>query len=102
MTATLRNLVDSPLARMKLLSTSALPQLCTVIEQYMSDKDVCTNVARIFRWVPSLSKGPVLTFRVIRNVCGGDWQGILYLKFEGFSFTWLKRWIEWPVFKIKH
>ncbi|XP_040839061.1 armadillo repeat-containing protein 2 [Ochotona curzoniae] len=47
-TATLRNLVDSPLARMKLLSTSALPQLCTVIEQYMSDKDVCTNVARIF------------------------------------------------------
>ncbi|KAM7135319.1 armadillo repeat-containing protein 2 [Molossus nigricans] len=48
MTATLRNLVDSPLARSKLLSISALPQLCTVMGQHMSDKDVCTNIARIF------------------------------------------------------
>ncbi|KAM5325040.1 armadillo repeat-containing protein 2 isoform 2-T2 [Glossophaga mutica] len=48
MTAALRNLVDSPLARSKLLSVGALAQLCTVMEQYMSDKDVCTNIARIF------------------------------------------------------
>ncbi|XP_055289507.1 armadillo repeat-containing protein 2 isoform X1 [Moschus berezovskii] len=48
MTATLRNLVDSPLARSKLLSINALPQLCTVMEQYIGDKDVCTNIARIF------------------------------------------------------
>ncbi|KAI6055870.1 armadillo repeat-containing protein 2 isoform X1 [Marmota monax] len=47
-TATLRNLVDSPLARSKFLSISTLPQLCTVMEQYMDDKDVCTNIARIF------------------------------------------------------
>ncbi|XP_043448001.1 armadillo repeat-containing protein 2 [Prionailurus bengalensis] len=48
MTATLRNLVDSPPARSKLLSISALPQLCAVMGQYMADKDVCTNIARIF------------------------------------------------------
>ncbi|XP_057596070.1 armadillo repeat-containing protein 2 [Hippopotamus amphibius kiboko] len=48
MTATLRNLVDSPLARSKLLSISALPQLCVVMGQYIGDKDVCTNIARIF------------------------------------------------------
>ncbi|XP_004753520.1 armadillo repeat-containing protein 2 [Mustela putorius furo] len=48
MTATLRNLVDSPPARSKLLSIGALPQLCSVMGQYMADKDVCTNIARIF------------------------------------------------------
>ncbi|XP_054424859.1 armadillo repeat-containing protein 2 [Pteronotus mesoamericanus] len=48
MTATLRNLVDSPLARSKLLSVGAIAQLCTVMGQFMSDKDVCTNIARIF------------------------------------------------------
>ncbi|XP_049627190.1 armadillo repeat-containing protein 2 [Suncus etruscus] len=47
-TATLRHLVDSPIARSKLLSFSAFPQLCTVMEQYLDDKDVCTNIARIF------------------------------------------------------
>ncbi|XP_012971187.1 armadillo repeat-containing protein 2 isoform X2 [Mesocricetus auratus] len=47
-TATLRNLADSPLTRSKLLNVGAIPQLCTVMEQYMDDKDVCTNVARIF------------------------------------------------------
>ncbi|XP_032130980.1 armadillo repeat-containing protein 2 isoform X2 [Sapajus apella] len=47
-TATLRNLVDSPLVRSNFLSISALPQLCTVMQQYMGDKDVCTNIARIF------------------------------------------------------
>ena len=49
MTAALRNLVDSPRARSQLLSVGALDQLCTVMGQYMSDKDVCTNIARIFR-----------------------------------------------------
>nr|XP_053769704.1 armadillo repeat-containing protein 2 isoform X2 [Desmodus rotundus] len=48
MTAALRNLVDSPRARSQLLSVGALDQLCTVMGQYMSDKDVCTNIARIF------------------------------------------------------
>ncbi|XP_036920899.1 armadillo repeat-containing protein 2 [Sturnira hondurensis] len=47
-TAALRNLVDSPLARSKLLSVGALAQLCMLMGQYMSDKDVCTNIARIF------------------------------------------------------
>ncbi|KAM7340568.1 hypothetical protein ACRRTK_001183 [Alexandromys fortis] len=47
-TATLRNLADSPLTRSKLLSLGAFPQLCTVLEHYMDDKDVCTNIARIF------------------------------------------------------
>ncbi|XP_053520704.1 armadillo repeat-containing protein 2 [Artibeus jamaicensis] len=47
-TAALRNLVDSPLVRSKLLSVGALAQLCTVMGQYVSDKDVCTNIARIF------------------------------------------------------
>ncbi|XP_023398793.1 armadillo repeat-containing protein 2 [Loxodonta africana] len=47
-TATLRNLADSPLARRKFLSIGALPDLCTVTEQYLDDKDVCNNIARIF------------------------------------------------------
>ncbi|XP_060046637.1 armadillo repeat-containing protein 2 isoform X2 [Erinaceus europaeus] len=47
-TATLRNLVDSPLARGTILSIGALPLLCTVMEQFLDDKDVCTNIARIF------------------------------------------------------
>ncbi|KAM8998878.1 armadillo repeat-containing protein 2 [Sarcophilus harrisii] len=47
LTATIRNLVDLPSARCKLLSNSALPELCGVMEQYANDKDVCTNVARI-------------------------------------------------------
>ncbi|XP_055246705.1 armadillo repeat-containing protein 2 isoform X4 [Gorilla gorilla gorilla] len=47
-TATLRNLVDSSLVRSKFLNISALPQLCTAMEQYKGNKDVCTNIARIF------------------------------------------------------
>ncbi|XP_008850664.1 armadillo repeat-containing protein 2 [Nannospalax galili] len=47
-TAILRNLADSPVARNKLLNIDALPQLCIVIGQNMDDKDVCTNIARIF------------------------------------------------------
>nr|XP_045010832.1 armadillo repeat-containing protein 2 [Jaculus jaculus] len=48
MTATLRNLVDSPVARSKVLCLSAVPDLCTALDQCMDDKDVCTNIARIF------------------------------------------------------
>ncbi|XP_056674623.1 armadillo repeat-containing protein 2 isoform X3 [Monodelphis domestica] len=47
MTATMRNLVDLPMARCKLLNNNALPVFCGVMEQYENDKDVCTNVARI-------------------------------------------------------
>ncbi|KAM4866056.1 armadillo repeat-containing protein 2 isoform 2-T2 [Thomomys bottae] len=47
-TATLRNLVDSSLARNKILNACALPLLCTVLGQYIGDKDICTNIARIF------------------------------------------------------
>ncbi|ELW50090.1 Armadillo repeat-containing protein 2 [Tupaia chinensis] len=54
-TATLRNLADSPLARRKLLGTSSLPQLCTVMEQFSGDKDICTNIARIFSKLTSYS-----------------------------------------------
>lgn len=50
-TATVRNLVESAAARRKLLSIRALPQLCTVMRLCVDDQDVCTNAARIFRWV---------------------------------------------------
>ncbi|XP_028902982.1 armadillo repeat-containing protein 2 isoform X1 [Ornithorhynchus anatinus] len=47
-TATIRNLVDLPLVRYKFLSNNALPELCLVMEQHTGDKDICTNIARIF------------------------------------------------------
>ncbi|XP_060710590.1 armadillo repeat-containing protein 2 [Hemiscyllium ocellatum] len=47
-TATLRNLADLPQSRSRFLSTGALSELCVVLEQHLNDKDVCTNVARIF------------------------------------------------------
>ncbi|XP_031203665.1 armadillo repeat-containing protein 2 isoform X2 [Mastomys coucha] len=47
-TATLRNLVDSPLTRSKLLNIGAFPHLCTALEQHADDKDVCINIARVF------------------------------------------------------
>ncbi|XP_075410112.1 armadillo repeat-containing protein 2 [Tenrec ecaudatus] len=47
-TATLRNVAESPVARSKFLGIGALAELCTVLERYMGDKDVCTNIARIF------------------------------------------------------
>ncbi|XP_029451163.1 armadillo repeat-containing protein 2 [Rhinatrema bivittatum] len=48
LTATLRNLADLPHSRPKFLHTSALSELCVALEQQMDDKDVCTNIARIF------------------------------------------------------
>ncbi|XP_072356069.1 armadillo repeat-containing protein 2 isoform X1 [Scyliorhinus torazame] len=47
-TATLRNLADLPQSRSRFLSTGALLELCVVLEQHVNDKDICTNVARIF------------------------------------------------------
>uniref|UniRef100_UPI00398F4AE3 armadillo repeat-containing protein 2 isoform X3 n=1 Tax=Pristiophorus japonicus TaxID=55135 RepID=UPI00398F4AE3 len=47
-TATLRNLADLPQSRSRFLNTGALMELCVVLEQHINDKDVCTNVARIF------------------------------------------------------
>uniref|UniRef100_A0A8C5XGB2 Armadillo repeat-containing protein 2 n=1 Tax=Microcebus murinus TaxID=30608 RepID=A0A8C5XGB2_MICMU len=47
-TATLRNVFDSPLVRSKLLSINAIPHVYTVMEQFMGGKDFCTSVVRIF------------------------------------------------------
>ncbi|KAK6489354.1 armadillo repeat-containing protein 2 isoform X1 [Huso huso] len=46
LTATLRNSVDQ--SRQRFLCSEALPELCVVLEQHGSDKDICTNIARIF------------------------------------------------------
>ncbi|XP_041107221.1 armadillo repeat-containing protein 2 isoform X1 [Polyodon spathula] len=48
LTATLRNSVDLPQSRQRFLCSGALPELCVVLEQHGSDKDICTNIARIF------------------------------------------------------
>ncbi|XP_066469356.1 armadillo repeat-containing protein 2 [Tiliqua scincoides] len=55
LTATLRNLVDLPQSRCKLLDSGAIPELCLMLEKHMSDKDVCTNVARIFSKLSSFN-----------------------------------------------
>lgn len=46
-TATLRNLADLSQSRPKFLATNALMELCVLLEHYMHDKDICTNVSRI-------------------------------------------------------
>ncbi|XP_019375668.1 PREDICTED: armadillo repeat-containing protein 2 isoform X1 [Gavialis gangeticus] len=48
LTATLRNLVDLRQSRCQFLCSDAISELCEVLEQRISDKDVCTNIARIF------------------------------------------------------
>ncbi|XP_063167455.1 armadillo repeat-containing protein 2 [Candoia aspera] len=55
LTATLRNLVDLPQARCKFLEYGAIPELCLMLEKCMSDKDICTNVARIFSKLSSFN-----------------------------------------------
>ncbi|KAH0622202.1 hypothetical protein JD844_024307 [Phrynosoma platyrhinos] len=55
LTATLRNLVDLPESRCKLLEYGAIPELCLVLEKHMSDQDVCINVARIFSKLSSFN-----------------------------------------------
>ncbi|XP_060093904.1 armadillo repeat-containing protein 2 [Heteronotia binoei] len=55
LTATLRNLVDLPQSRRKLLSYGAIPELCLMMEKHMNDKDIGTNVARIFSKLSSFN-----------------------------------------------
>uniref|UniRef100_A0A8C5QXW5 Armadillo repeat containing 2 n=1 Tax=Leptobrachium leishanense TaxID=445787 RepID=A0A8C5QXW5_9ANUR len=47
LTATLRNLADLSPSRPKFLASNALAELCVLLDLYMSDKDICTNVSRI-------------------------------------------------------
>ncbi|XP_075718365.1 armadillo repeat-containing protein 2 isoform X2 [Rhinoderma darwinii] len=47
LTATLRNLADLSKSRPKFLATNALMELCVLLEHYIHDKDICTNVSRI-------------------------------------------------------
>ncbi|KAJ8355668.1 hypothetical protein SKAU_G00184620 [Synaphobranchus kaupii] len=56
LTATLRNLVDLPEARPPFLSNGGFPELCAVLQRHGSDKDVCTNAARIFSKLSSYSE----------------------------------------------
>lgn len=55
LTATLRNLVDLPQSRCKLLDSGAVTELCLMLEKRVNDKDVCTNVARIFSKLSSFN-----------------------------------------------
>uniref|UniRef100_A0A8D0GH59 Armadillo repeat containing 2 n=1 Tax=Sphenodon punctatus TaxID=8508 RepID=A0A8D0GH59_SPHPU len=55
LTATLRNLVDLPQSRCELLCSNAVSELCVVLEQRVNDKDICTNVARIFSKLSSFN-----------------------------------------------
>ncbi|PKK33651.1 armadillo repeat containing 2 [Columba livia] len=48
LTATLRNLSESPPARQQLICRGAAAELCVALEQRMSDKDVCAYIIRIF------------------------------------------------------
>nr|XP_006123253.1 armadillo repeat-containing protein 2 isoform X2 [Pelodiscus sinensis] len=48
LTATLRNLIDLPRSRCQLLCCSAVSELWVVLEQRLNDKDICTNIVRIF------------------------------------------------------
>ncbi|XP_044147336.1 armadillo repeat-containing protein 2 isoform X1 [Bufo gargarizans] len=47
LTATLRNLADLAQSRPKFLATNAFMELCVLLEHYLHDKDICTNVSRI-------------------------------------------------------
>ncbi|XP_074844926.1 armadillo repeat-containing protein 2 [Carettochelys insculpta] len=48
LTATLRNLIDLPHSRCQVLCNGALSELWVLLEQHMNDKDICTNIVRIF------------------------------------------------------
>ncbi|XP_028653445.1 armadillo repeat-containing protein 2 isoform X1 [Erpetoichthys calabaricus] len=47
-TTTLRNLADLPQSRPRFLGSGAFPALCTVLDQHVNDKDICTNISRLF------------------------------------------------------
>ncbi|KAJ8397633.1 hypothetical protein AAFF_G00436320 [Aldrovandia affinis] len=56
LTATLRNLADLREFRPEFLSNRGLPELCVVLQQHSNDKDICTNVARLFSKLSSYNE----------------------------------------------
>ncbi|XP_066557449.1 armadillo repeat-containing protein 2 [Amia ocellicauda] len=56
LTAALRNLADLPQSRPGFLSPRVFPELCVVLEQHSNDKDICTNIARIFSKLSSYNE----------------------------------------------
>ncbi|XP_068087369.1 armadillo repeat-containing protein 2 isoform X2 [Hyperolius riggenbachi] len=47
LTAALRNLADLSQSRQKFLACNALLHLCSLMDVFMNDKDICTNISRI-------------------------------------------------------
>ncbi|KAM4713327.1 armadillo repeat-containing protein 2 [Anableps anableps] len=56
LTATLRNLADHPDFRTLFVSFYIIPALCLVLHRYCEDKDICTNISRIFSKLSSYSE----------------------------------------------
>ncbi|XP_038137555.1 armadillo repeat-containing protein 2 isoform X1 [Cyprinodon tularosa] len=56
LTATLRNLADHPDSRTLFVSLYVIPDLCLVLHRYCEDKDICTNISRIFSKLSSYSE----------------------------------------------
>ncbi|KAK5598999.1 hypothetical protein CRENBAI_000466 [Crenichthys baileyi] len=56
LTATLRNLADHPDSRKLFVSFYVIPALCLVLHRYCEDKDICTNISRIFSKLSSYSE----------------------------------------------
>ncbi|XP_012722740.2 armadillo repeat-containing protein 2 [Fundulus heteroclitus] len=56
LTATLRNLADHSDSRAPFVSFGVLPALCLVLHRYREDKDICTNISRIFSKLSSYSE----------------------------------------------
>uniref|UniRef100_A0A3P9NCM4 Armadillo repeat containing 2 n=1 Tax=Poecilia reticulata TaxID=8081 RepID=A0A3P9NCM4_POERE len=56
LTATLRNLADHPDSRTLFVSFYVIPALCLVLRHYCEDKDICTNISRIFSKLSSYSE----------------------------------------------
>ncbi|XP_054877390.1 armadillo repeat-containing protein 2 isoform X2 [Poeciliopsis prolifica] len=56
LTATLRNLADHPDSRTLFVSFYVIPALCLVLRRYCEDKDICTNISRIFSKLSSYSE----------------------------------------------
>ncbi|XP_041831146.1 armadillo repeat-containing protein 2 isoform X2 [Melanotaenia boesemani] len=55
LTATLRNLADHPDSRSLFVSFSILPALCVVLRHHCRDRDICTNISRIYSKLSSYS-----------------------------------------------
>ncbi|XP_061667652.1 armadillo repeat-containing protein 2 isoform X2 [Syngnathoides biaculeatus] len=56
MTAALRNLADHPEARPLFVSRAVIAELCTVLRRHRQDRDVCTNVSRIYSKLSSYAE----------------------------------------------